>query len=434
MEQIYGDALADTFEEDRIYDLRDLDPLMKRIGDAHHVFLGEASHGTHEYYTWRAAITKELIVEKGFNFLAVEGDWPDCYRINRYIKGYDHQEKTAFELLKSFDRWPTWMWANWETVSLVEWLKNHNRNLPVEKKAGFYGLDVYSLWDSMKAILSYLMKHDPRAAEYAKNALQCFEPYGADEQRYARAQYSMENSCRQPVLELLMEIRKKAPIYNQDPEAALDMEQNAEIAFNAEKYYRNMININANTWNLRDKHMMDTLNRILEFHGPEAKSIVWAHNTHIGDARFTDMAETGDINIGQLAREQKGEKEVVLIGFGSFSGTVIAGSSWNAKMKRMTMPPARRGSVEELLHEESPEDKLLIFDREKALEQNKLTIPHRAIGVVYHPEQEKSGNYVPSVMNSRYDAFIYVDKTNALYPLHLRPDGHKVPETFPFEV
>ena len=423
-------------EIEDIYSLKgtkDLDPLMERIGGAHHVLLGEASHGTHEYYTWRTAITKRLIQEKGFNFIAVEGDWPDCYKINRFIKGYEDQDKAAVDVLKSFDRWPTWMWANWEVVSLIDWLKEYNADLPANKRIGFYGLDVYSLWESMEALMEYLTQHDPRGAEFAKNAIQCFEPYGEDEQRYARAQYSMDSSCEKAVLELLMEIRKKAPIYDHDPEAALNVEQNAEIAVNAEHYYRNMININANTWNFRDTHMMETYNRIMKFHGPEAKAIVWAHNTHIGDARFTNMVNSGEINIGQLVREQKGEGETVLIGFGSYSGTVIAGKSWGAQMEKMTVPEARAGSVEEILHELSAEDKLLIFESENKEGVFNRVMPHRAIGVVYNPSREKYGNYVPTVLDSRYDAFLFIDKTKALHPLHMQPDGHKVPDTYPFE-
>lgn len=427
---------AEISEKEKAYplkNLKNLDPLMERAGEVHHVLLGEASHGTHEYYTWRTAITKRLVREKGFSFIAVEGDWPDCYKINRYVKGLDDQEKTAVDILKTFDRWPTWMWANWEIVGLVNWLKEYNMDLPLNKRVGFYGLDVYSLWGSMEAIMDYLEKHDPHAAKYARNAIQCFEPYGENEERYARAQYSMENSCRKAVLELLSEIQKNAPIYDHDPEAALNVEQNAEIAVNAEMYYRNMLDPGANTWNLRDRHMMTTLNRILDFHGLGSKAIVWEHNTHIGDARFTDMVKSGDINVGQLVREQKGEEDVVLVGFGSYSGTVIAGSGWATPMEKMSVPPARAGSIEEVLHNESDGNRLLIFDRNNKKERFGETLPHRAIGVVYHPERERFGNYVPTVLNARYDAFIYIDQSRALHPLHIKPDGHKIPETFPFE-
>ncbi|WP_207426192.1 erythromycin esterase family protein [Pedobacter sp. SYSU D00535] len=423
-------------EKETSYQLKsakDLDPLMDRIGDAHHVLLGEASHGTHEYYTWRTEITKRLIKEKAFNFIAVEGDWPDCYRINRYIKGYADQDKKAVEVLKSFDRWPTWMWANWEIVALIDWLKEFNTHLPANKRIGFYGLDVYSLWESMEALMDYLSKNDPKAAEFAREAILCFEPYGEDEHRYARSQYRMEDSCRDEVIRLLQEIRKKAQVYDHDPEATLNTEQNAIIAVNAEEYYRNMVSADDNTWNLRDTHMMETLNRLLEFHGKEAKAIVWEHNTHIGDARYTDMKKAGMINVGQLVREQKGEADTVLVGFGSYSGRVIAGDSWGAKMESMLVPDARPGSIEEILHQESPENKLLIFDRLNKKERFGRVMPHRAIGVVYNPAYEKYGNYVPTVLNARYDAFLYIDKTKALHPLHMHADPHKLPETYPFQ-
>jgi len=437
-EKNYTDPWTLSLDEGKeaIYSLNGsgaLNPLMDRIGEAHHVLLGEASHGTHEYYTWRTAISKRLIKEKDFNFIAVEGDWPDCYKINRYIKGFVDQNKKAVELLKTFDRWPTWMWANWEIVALIDWLKEYNTHLPINKRIGFYGLDVYSLWESMHVLMDYLSKNDPKAAGFAESAIRCFEPYGEDEHKYARARYTMGQSCQEAVVKLLVEIRKKAALYDHDPEAALNTRQNAEIAVNAERYYRNMTGINVNTWNLRDNHMMETLNRLLEHHGAGAKAIVWEHNTHIGDARFTDMVKAGDINVGQLVREQKGEKDTVLVGFGSYCGRVIAGDSWGAPMRNKVVPEAKPGSIEYTLHKESVEDKLLIFNRLNNKERFGKVMPHRAIGVVYNPANEKFGNYVPTVLNSRYDAFIYIDTTKALHPLHLHPSEHKIPETYPFE-
>ena len=412
---------------------KDLGPLLERIGDAHHVLLGEASHGTHDYYTWRSAISKRLITEKGFNFIAVEGDWPDCYRINRFVKGYSDQDKKAVELLRTFDRWPTWMWANWEIVALIDWLKEYNTHLPANKRVGFYGLDVYSLWESMDALVEYLEKNDPKAAELAKKAIRCFEPYDEDEHRYARSQYAMAESCREPVVQLLREIRSKAVSYNHDPEAALNTEQNAEVIVNAEEYYRNMVGFDTNTWNLRDTHMVETLNRLLKFYGEGARAIVWEHNTHIGDARYTDMVKAGNLNVGQLVREQKGEDDTVLIGFGSYSGRVIAGQSWGAPLENMHVPPARQGSVEEILHAESEDNRLLIFDGNNRNERFAKVMGHRAIGVVYNPAYEKYGNYVPSTLNRRYDAFIYLDKTKALHPLYVNVDPHKIPDTYPFD-
>jgi erythromycin esterase len=423
-----------TKDEALSTDLRnssDLDLLMERIGDAKFVLLGEASHGTHEYYTWRSAISKRLIVEKGFRFIAVEGDWPDCYKINRYIKGYEDAEDAILEILKSFDRWPTWMWANWEIAALSEWLKEFNKENEA-RKVGFYGLDVYSLWDSMNSIINYLKKQDPQTASIAKRAMECFHPYKEEGSNYARATYYMSESCQNEVITILKEVRKKVPSYSGDSEEIFAAEQNALIAVNAENYYRNMISFGPDSWNIRDSHMVETLNRLVNFHGEGAKAIVWAHNTHIGDARFTDMKEAGMFNVGQLVREQNNEKDAVLVGFGSFQGTVIAGSDWGEPMKVKKVPPAKTGSFEEILHSERTDDRIYIFNKNNPAQRFNKELLHRAIGVVYHPENERLGNYVPSTVASRYDAFLYFDKTAALHPIHLPTDGHKMPDTFPF--
>jgi erythromycin esterase len=410
----------------------DLDPLMERIGDARIVMLGEASHGTHEYYTWRSKITKLLITEKGFNFIAVEGDWPDCYSINRYIKQYAGEEK-AVDVLKHFDRWPTWMWANWEIAALSEWLYRHNEVLPRDKKAGFYGLDVYSLWDSMEAIKNYLEKVDPAALKVAEKAFECFDPYKTDDgQSYARATQMVPDLCKDEVIDLLSTIQKRMLQYDSDYEMAFSTEQNALIAVNAEKYYRAMVEGGPASWNVRDSHMEETLERLLEFHGPQSKVIVWEHNTHIGDSSATDMIDEGMYNIGELVRNKYSKEEVVLVGFGSYKGSVIAASNWGAPMKAKNVPEAKSGSWEYLLHQVGGENKLLLMDdiTNEMFYENR--IGHRAIGVVYNPAFERYGNYVPSIMPMRYDAFIYINETTALYPLHIEPEGNKVPDTFPF--
>lgn len=413
-----------------------LEPLFDYIGDARIVMLGEASHGTHDYYTWRAHISKRLIEEKGFNFIAVEGDWPDCYRLNRYIKGYTTNHQSAFTVLHAFNRWPTWMWANWEIVALADWMRNYNKGRAVNQRVGFYGLDVYSLWESMESIMQYLKMTDPDALKVAENAFQCFEPYRQDEGRsYAQATRFLPELCTEEVIDLLQEIRRKLPQYNSDYENVFSAEQNALITVNAEKYYRAMIEGGGNSWNVRDQHMSETLDRLLNFHGPKSKAIVWEHNTHIGDARATDMTNDGMINIGELARVHHHSKGVVLVGFGSYKGTVIAGHSWGAAMQNMRMPEARKASWEHVLHQAGAENKLLIMEdlmRNDAIMENH--IGHRAIGVVYHPEFEQYGNYVPTILPLRYDAFIYLDETKALHPLHIKPDGHQMPETFPFGV
>lgn len=411
---------------------KDLDPLMERIGDSKYVLLGEASHGTHEYYTMRSIITQRLIQEKGFNLIAVEGDWPACFEVNRFIKGHTGPEVKVKEVLKNFHRWPTWMWANWEMAGLAEWLREYNRNKAANKKIGFYGLDVYSLWESLETLLEYLERTDKEAAQIARKAFECFEPYSQEGQEYARALMRWTESCKDEVIDLLKAIQNKAPDYNHDPEASLNAEQNAFVAANAEQYYRSMLGLNRDSWNVRDRHMADTLNRLMTYHGANAKVVVWEHNTHIGDARATDMARDKMINVGQVVREEHEDEGVVLVGFGSYKGTVIAGSSWGAPMQVMNVPPAREGSVEEILHSEGAEDRLLLFNRKDEHERWNNTYPHRAIGVVYHPSIEKHGNYVPSVLAQRYDAFIFLDETQALNPLQISRDEEKVPDTYPF--
>ena len=415
----------------RLTSSKNLDPLIERIGTAHYVLLGEASHGTHEYYTWRSAISKRLIEEKGFSIIAVEGDWPDCYKINRYIKGYKSSFGTSEELLKTFTRWPTWMWANWEIDALISWLKNYNDHHTYQK-VSFYGLDVYSLWESMEVMLNYLKQNDPPAAELAKNAIQCFDRYNRNEFDYATQWHRQSKSCMEPLSKLLKEIRTKAASYDHDPEAELNLRQNAHIAVNAEAYYRNMVGLSDTTWNLRDTHMVDTLNRITDFYGPDSKVIIWEHNTHIGDARFTDMQDDGMINVGQLVREEKGAEDCVLVGFGSYRGRVIAGENWGSEMEEMNVPPARASSIEAMLHNESTAARMLIFDQRNEDERFSRKHGHRAIGVVYNPGREKYGNYVPTVLNKRYDIFIYLDQTSALHPLPIHADSSVVPETYPF--
>ncbi len=410
-----------------------MDALMEAIGEARYVLLGEASHGTHEYYTLRTAISKRLITEKGFSFIAVEGDWPDCYRLNRFIKGYPDSGGSAMEVLHAFNRWPTWMWANWEIVALAEWLRNFNTGKPSNKKIGFYGLDVYSLWESLEAIIGYLDKADPAAKETALQAWKCFEPYNEEGGGYARSTLNplAPASCENEVVELLGEILRKMENYNSDPEAVMSTEQNAFVAVNAERYYRTMIQSGPRSWNIRDRHMVETLNRLMDHHGPKAKAIVWEHNTHIGDARATDMRREGMVNVGQLVREDHPEKAVFTVGFGAYQGRVIAGRHWGDVMRDLHMPPARTGSWEHLMHQAGEKDLLLLMSPEIQMVLGNKTFGHRAIGVVYHPDRE-AGNYVPSIIPNRYDAFIFLNESKALHPLHIEPDGHQMPETYPF--
>ena len=412
-------------------DADDLNPLLERIGNAKYVLLGEASHGTSDYYTWRARLSKRLIEEKGFSFVAVEGDWPDCTRVNRFVKSFEG--KSARETLHAFGRWPTWMWANWEVVAFTEWLRNHNEGLSDDEKVGFYGLDVYSLWESLEAVTDFLKHTDPEALEAAKRAYRCFEPYQEDAQDYAHATAFVPTSCEAEVVDLLTTLRRKAHTHD-DPEARFNAEQNARVAVNAERYYRAMIRGGPESWNIRDHHMVDTLENLIKHHGPEAKAIVWEHNTHIGDARATDMAEAGMVNVGQLVRQKYGDENVVLVGFGSYEGSVIAGAFWDAPMEHMSVPPAREGSWENVLHEAGVGDTLLIT-RDLQDEVFRTRRGHRAIGVVYNPARERYGNYVPTTLPERYDAFLYLDKTSALHPLHMEHQEAaqgEPPETYPW--
>ena len=425
----------------RLENSSDLDPLLDRIGNARYVLLGEASHGTSEYYTWRAELSRRLIREKGFSFIAVEGDWPDCYRVNRYVKAYAGSGANALDVLHAFERWPTWMWANREIVDLVEWLRRYNeqRRVPDERKVGFYGLDVYSLWDSMRAVVEYLESKDPQLAAGARRAYRCFEPYGEDEQEYARATYLVPTSCEDEAVSVLRSLRQRAPEYAEDGrESYFNAEQNAFVARNAELYYRTMVRGGSQSWNVRDHHMVDTLERLMAHHeqsNAQAKAIVWEHNTHIGDARFTNMANAGMVNVGQLVRQAHGDDGVVLVGFGSHRGTVIAGEEWGAPMQRMRVPEARAGSWEDYMHEAVGDraSALLVFEDadDGGIPELDEPLAHRAIGVVYDPSHERWGNYVPTLIPRRYDAFMFIDETHALSPLHMPVKVGEVPETFP---
>jgi erythromycin esterase-like protein len=411
----------------------DLCPLQQRIGGARYVLLGEASHGTHEYYTWRAALSRWLIEEMGLSFVAVEGDWPDCYQINRYVKGHAGSRDSAQEVLQDFGRWPTWMWANEEIAELVEWLRQHNTRLPQEQKVGLYGLDVYSLWSSLYQVLRHLRRYHPSALAAARRAFQCFEPYGEDVREYARATRWVDESCEDEVVALLAEVHRSREHTQEDQEAHFDAELNALAVQDAERYYRTMVRGGPESWNVRDRHMVDALERLMRHHGPQAKAIIWEHNTHIGDARFTDMAEEGMVNVGQLVREGHSDEGVVLVGFGSHWGSVIAGREWEAPMERMVVPPAQRGSWEDVLHQARAANQLLLLHEVRGEELFLQERGQRAIGVVYHPELEHLGNYLPTVLPGRYDAFVYLNETEALRPLRevLPREEGEVPEAFP---
>lgn len=410
---------------------RDLDPLLQRIGDARVVLLGEATHGTHEFYAWRSRITRRLVEEKGFSFVAVEGDWPDFERLDRFVRGRS-DERFAPEVLRTFHRWPTWMWANEDVGELCEWLRGHNERAPRDRQVGVHGLDVYSLWESMEAVVRYLEGYDSEAARVAKRAYECFAPYDKEAEEYALATRIVPASCEDAVVHALAALRRRPPVVDGDERERYFMaEQNALVARNAEHYYRLMIGSGPASWNVRDRHMGETLDRLLGFYGEGSKAIVWAHNTHIGDARYTDMSDAGELNLGQIARETHGEADVVLVGFSTHSGTVCAGDAWGASMETMVVPPGREGSFEDVLHRVGAKDGLYLFD---GLPKGTLVEPrgHRAIGVVYRPAFERYGNYVPTVLPRRYDALLFLDETRALRPLKVAAhEEADLPETFP---
>jgi erythromycin esterase-like protein len=411
-------------------DAGDLDRLIDRIGDARVVMLGEASHGTSEFYRWRAALTRRLIAERGFSFVGVEGDWPDCERVDRSVRGHPGAPEDPRAALFEFERWPTWMWANEEVVDFCRWLRTHNDGLDPAERAGFHGLDVYSLWESLREILMHVREHDPDTLPEVLDAYRCFEPYGEDPQRYAVQVAFVPDSCVQEVTDLLVNMRQRAA----DRAEEFSVWQNAEVVARAEQYYRAMVFGGPDAWNIRDTHMADTLDRLLKHYGPAAKAVVWAHNTHVGDARGTDMAEAGEVNLGQLGRERHGEDQVVLVGFGTHRGRVIASRSWDAPMEAMPVPPGRPGSVEDVLHTTAPTWALLVFPRTDQPDFLVDWLGHRAVGVVYHPERERTGNYVPTQLGKRYDAFVWLDETTALHPLHTRRVSVLEPETYPVGV
>ncbi|SFQ30758.1 erythromycin esterase family protein [Hymenobacter arizonensis] len=429
--------MASSFPTYPLQQTADLAPVLDAIGDARVVLLGEASHGTHEYYTWRAALSKRLIQEKGFQFIAVEGDWPDCFAVNAAIKQEEVSYSSAAQLLQTFDRWPTWMWGNWEIAALVDWLHRHNLSKPAEQRVGFYGLDVYSLWESLQAVLQYVEKQGDGAVTAARRAFSCFEPYSTDPQEYARAVAFVSEDCQDEVTAVLKALRTQTlqrPATNlPERELAFGAEQNALVAVNAERYYKAMLRGGGASWNVRDEHMMETLTRLLDLHGPDSKAIIWAHNTHIGDARFTDMRREDMVNIGQLAREQLGRDKVFSVGFGSYQGSVIAGKSWGAPLETMAVPAATRGSWEHQLHSQLSGDNALLLSSElRQIDSLSKAQGHRAIGVVYRPQFEQFGNYVPSVIPERYDAFLFFDKTQALHPLDIHPTEKGPPDLYPW--
>jgi erythromycin esterase len=398
---------------------KDLDVLIQRIGNSRVVLLGEASHGTSEYYTWRDRITRRLIQEKGFDFMGVEGEWADSYRVNQFVKGPVSDSAGAVNLLRNYDRWPTWMWGNYEVASMITWINNYNQQKTAGEKFGFYGLDVYCLWESMDQLMPQIGQNDS-LTKMAMQVKSCFQPYSADVQEYGYAVANASANCIGQTERLYRSVMQFTGNTTARNEPAFLMQQNALVAYNGERYYRTSVTSYEESWNIRDRHMMQTINRLLELHGPESKMIVWEHNTHVGDARYTDMAAENMVNVGQLARQELGEDKVFVVGFGSYQGSVIASTNWNGPIQKMNVPPAPATSWEGMLHHSGGGNKLLFSSELKSNPALQKSIGHRAIGVVYSPSREQ-GNYVPSILPKRYDAFIYFDQTTALHPIGTSP-------------
>jgi len=422
----------------------DYDPLMDLIGDARFVLLGEASHGTHDFYQHRAEITKRLIQEKGFTAVALEADWPDAYRVNRYVRGAS-EDPTALEALAGFQRFPAWMWRNRVVLEFVNWLRDYNQALPAAAtRAGFYGLDLYSLYTSMAAVLRYLEQVDPEAAQRARSRYACFEHFGEDSQSYGyAASLGVTASCEDQVVNQLLELQQHATEYAQrDGHIPEDeyfyAEQNAWLVKNAEEYYRSMFRGQVSSWNLRDRHMADTLDRLvshLERQGQRPKVVLWAHNSHLGDARATDMGQMGELNLGQLVRERY-DRKAVLVGFSTYTGTVTAASDWGGPTELKQVRPALPQSYEALFHQVSYRRFFLNLREDNSamaeLQQQRL---QRAIGVIYLPQTERVSHYFSAQLPGQFDALIHLDTTRAVEPLDRSTaweDGDmEAPETYP---
>jgi erythromycin esterase-like protein len=414
------------------------------------VLRGEASHGTHEFYRVRAEITKRLIREKGFRAVAVEGDWPDAYRVNRYVRGHAG-DGDAVEALGGFTRFPQWMWRNADVLDFVGWLRAHNDALDPGARVGFYGLDLYSLHASIEAVLAYLRVVDPEAARRALHRYACFDVFGGDPQAYGYAAgLGLTPSCEREVVTQLVELRRSAAEYaRRDGRLAPDdlffAEQNARVVRNAEQYYRAMFGSRVASWNRRDRHMAETLEALLAFldggaasaaagsAAAGAKVVLWAHNSHLGDARATEMGAGGELNVGQLVRERYGQ-EARLIGFSTYVGTVTAASNWDEPAERRAVRPALPGSYEALFHEAGPRNFLLDLSRptEAAVALRPLRL-ERAIGVIYRPETERQSHYFHASLARQFDAVLHYDTTRAVEPLERTGlwDRGEVPETYP---
>jgi erythromycin esterase-like protein len=418
--------------------VEDCQAVVDFIGDAELVLLGEASHGTHEFYASRANITRQLILQSGFRAVVVEADWPDAYRVNKYVRHESH-DQSAVEALDDFKRFPTWMWRNTDVVDFVEWLRGHNEGLSAEQQVGFYGMDLYALYSSMRAVLTYLEKADPDAARRAQDRYGCFDRFGEDPQAYAYVDTFGLESCEDAVVDVLTELQRKSAQLARSTavqrEGYFFAEQNARLVRNAEEYYRTMFRGGTQSWNLRDSHMAGTIEALRNhFSEPDhpAKFAVWAHNSHLGDARATQMGQRGELNVGQLMRERFPGK-TALVGYTTAHGTVTAASDWGDPVEMKRVRPALPDSYERLFHELAMPRFFLPLHDERIHHFLMKPRLERAIGVIYRPETERQSHYFQASLSSQFDAVLHFDHTSAVRPLEITMPWTipEVPETFP---
>jgi protein-L-isoaspartate(D-aspartate) O-methyltransferase len=420
---------AEPFDD---IDTAELGPLIERIGDARVVLLGEASHGTSEFYRMRARVTRELVERHGFRIVAVEADWPDAARIDDFVR---HAAPSAAGRT-AFARFPTWMWRNREVHDFVDWLRERNRDLPGETRAGFYGLDLYSLHSSIDRVLQYLDDVDPDAARVARERYGCLSPWESDPSVYGRMVLSGRyRACESEVVAMLRDLMSRRLEYlSRNGTRFLDAVQNARLVANAEQYYRAMYYGGRDSWNLRDTHMFDTLRLLLAYHGPDSRAVVWAHNSHVGDASATEMGSRGELNVGQLCRETFGVRSFH-VGFGTHTGTVAAASDWGGPMEIKDVRPSHERSYERVCHDSGVEAFFLhLREPRREAVRAELLEPRleRAIGVIYRPESELASHYFQAVLPRQFDEWIWFDETEAVTPLAVAPVREDLPDTYPF--
>jgi erythromycin esterase-like protein len=418
---IYGDELLNHIKSKaiKLHTSACLNPLIESAAGKKLVLLGEASHGTHEYYTWRDSISRRLITEHGFNFIAVEGDFASLFEINRFVKDLPGAAKSAEEAMSGLNRWPEWMWGNHEVLGLVKWLRSHNDRLPQDQKIGFYGMDLYDEWRSKEVLLELSLETDPELHKLVMEQLKCFALYWGDSWAYANDVRKTGIDCSASTEELVNLLLQHQP----DIEKVSDYDffyaiQNAHVINNAEKFYRkSAAGMSAAAWNARVFHMHNTLLRLLQVYGQHSKGIVWAHNTHIGDAHYTEMKNYGQTNIGELTRKHFGIGQVSLIGFTTYKGSVLAGAQWGGARQVMKVSEAPQKSLEGILKRTGIESFYMLFEYEDRGHKDFMKpLGNRAIGVIYNPQYD-SRQYVQTIVPMRYDALIFFYNTTELKPL-----------------